>query len=64
MNTDIAAELGIAGQPMQVVHKRIKNLYIGVHPPNEHVRVAASLGKSTGAMEVAVLTRLAWIKHE
>jgi predicted metal-dependent hydrolase len=54
----------IAGESVQVIHKRIKNLHIGVYPPNGHVRVAAPVGMSMDAIEVAVLTRLGWIKRQ
>ncbi len=43
--------------------KAIKNLHIGVYPPDGRVRVAAPLALSEEAIRLAVVTRLGWIKR-
>lgn len=49
---------------VQVVRKDIKNLHLGVYPPNGRVRVAVPLRVSDEAVRMAVVTRLAWIKRQ
>ena len=42
----------------------IKNLHLGVYPPNGRVRVAAPLAVSDDAVRLAVVSRLGWIKRQ
>lgn len=56
--------LHIAGVDIEVVQKPIKNLHIGVYPPDGRVRVAAPPSMSADAVRVAVLTRLPWIERK
>ncbi len=58
------AEFRVSGLTVQVVRKNIKNLHLGVYPPNGRVRVAAPLRVSDEAVRMAVVTRLAWIKRQ
>lgn len=53
----------IAGIHIQVVRKAIKNLHVGVYPPNGRVRVAAPNAMSNDAVRTAVITKLGWIKR-
>jgi predicted metal-dependent hydrolase len=55
-------QLHLAGIDIEVVHKSIKNLHIGVYPPDGRVRVAAPPSMSSDAVRVAVLTKLPWIE--
>lgn len=52
----------IAGIRVEIVHKDIKNLHLGVYPPNGRVRVAAPLVLSDEAVRLAVIEKLAWVK--
>ncbi|MDQ7835344.1 MAG: SprT family zinc-dependent metalloprotease [Humidesulfovibrio sp.] len=52
----------IAGIRVEIVRKDIKNLHLGVYPPNGRVRVAAPLVLSDEAVRLAVIEKLAWIK--
>lgn len=61
MNTEM---IEIAGISVELVRKPIKNLHIGVYPPNGRVRVAAPPAISEDAVRVAVVTRLIWIKKK
>ncbi|WP_319546840.1 SprT family zinc-dependent metalloprotease [Ruegeria conchae] len=54
----------IAGVDIEVVQKPIKNLHIGVYPPDGRVRVAAPPSMSADAVRIAVLTRLPWIERK
>lgn len=56
--------LTVAGIPVQVVRKNIKNLHIGVYPPEGHVRVAAPEHMSQAAIRAAVVTRLPWVRRQ
>lgn len=60
MSTEI---IEIAGLSVELVRKSIKNLHIGVYPPEGHIRVAAPSAISEDATRVAVVTRLGWIKR-
>jgi len=61
MNTDLIA---VAGLSVELVRKPIKNLHIGVYPPEGRVRVAAPPSISEDAIRVAIVTRLGWIKKK
>lgn len=59
MNTELIA---VAGLSVELVRRPIKNLHIGVYPPEGRVRVAAPPSISEDAIRVAIVTRLGWIK--
>jgi predicted metal-dependent hydrolase len=61
MNTEFA-EIRVSGLVVQVVRKNIKNLHLGVYPPNGRVRVAAPLNVNNDAVRLAVAGKLGWIK--
>ena len=54
----------VSGVKVQVVRKDIKNLHLGVYPPNGRVRVAAPLVVSDEAIRLAVIDKLGWIKRQ
>lgn len=49
---------------VEVVRKDIKNLHLGVYPPNGRVRVAAPLVIDDEAVRLAVIEKLGWIKRQ
>lgn len=63
MTTD-SHTLRIAGLSVEVVRKNIKNLHLGVYPPEGRVRVAAPLAVDDDAVRMAVINRLGWIKRQ
>jgi predicted metal-dependent hydrolase len=63
MTTETTA-LSIRGISVQVVRKPIKNLHLGVHPPDGRVRVAAPRALTDAAIRVAIITRLTWIRRQ
>lgn len=63
MNTE-GFEIRVGGLTVQIVRKDIKNLHLGVYPPNGRVRVAAPLRISNDAVRLAVIGKLGWIKRQ
>lgn len=60
-----ANHITIAGLRVEIVRKDIKNLHLGVYPPNGRVRVSAPLVLSDEAVRLAVIEKLAWVnKHK
>ena len=49
---------------MEVVRKDIKNLHLGVYPPEGRVRVAVPLRLDDEAVRLAVISRLPWIRRQ
>src|SRR5688572_29512248 len=54
----------VSGLRVSVVRKAIKNLHLGVYPPDGRIRVAAPLALSDSAVRVAVIGKLSWIKRQ
>lgn len=54
----------IQGLKVEVVRKDIKNLHLGVYPPNGRIRVAAPLKLGDEAVRLAVINKLGWIKKQ
>jgi hypothetical protein len=54
----------VSGIAVEVVRKDIKNLHLGVYPPNGRVRVAAPLVVSDEAVRLAVIDKLSWIRRQ
>src|SRR6266568_8053368 len=63
MNTE-ASEIRVDGIAVRVLRKDIKNLHLGVYPPNGRVRVATPLAVSDDAVRLAVVSKLGWIKRQ
>jgi hypothetical protein len=56
--------LTVSGLKVEVVRKDIKNLHLGVYPPQGRVRVAAPLVITDEAVRLAVIDKLGWIKRQ
>ena len=54
----------VRGIPVEVVRKDIKNLHLGVYPPNGRVRVAVPRRLDDDAVRLAVVSRLGWIRRQ
>ncbi len=63
MNTE-QRQIVVNGLVIQIVRKAIKNLHLGVYPPNGRVRVAAPLAVTNNAVRLAVIGKLGWIKRQ
>ena len=57
-------QLVVSGIDVEVVRKQIKNLHLGVYPPNGRVRVAVPISVSDAAIRRAVIAKLGWIKRQ
>ncbi|MBI3477558.1 MAG: M48 family metallopeptidase [Acidobacteria bacterium] len=56
-------KIEVGGVPVEIVRKDIKNLHLGVYPPNGRVRVAAPLRLTDEAVRLAVVARLGWVRR-
>ena len=63
MNTE-KNKITVSGLPVEIIRKNIKNLHLGVYPPNGRVRVAAPLRVGNEAVRLAVIGKLGWIKRQ
>lgn len=62
--TTEARIISVGGLRVSVVRKAIRNLHLGVYPPDGRIRVAAPMAVSEAAVRVAVIGRLPWIKRQ
>ena len=63
MSTETSV-LTVRGLKVDVERKDIKNLHLGVYPPNGRVRVAAPLHVTNDAVRLAVIGKLGWIRRQ
>ena len=63
MNTE-RQHIEIRGLQVEIVRKDIKNLHVGVYPPNGRVRVAAPIRLNEDAVRLAVISRLGWVRRQ
>src|SRR5260370_343457 len=63
MSTDLS-EIRVRGLAVQIARKEIKNLHLGVYPPNGRVRVAVPLRIGDDAVRLAVIGKLGWIQKQ
>lgn len=54
----------MSGLAVEVVRKDIRNLHLGVYPPDGRVRVAAPMAVSDAAVRLAVIGKLGWIRRQ
>ena len=57
-------QITVSDLVVDVVRKPIKNLHLGVYPPNGRVRVAAPLSVNDEAVRLAIISRLGWIHRQ
>jgi len=57
------SHIDVSGIPVEIHRKGIKNLHVGVYPPNGKVRVAAPLHLDE-AVRLAIISRLSWIRRQ
>lgn len=63
MNTE-RHRIEVSGIQVEIVRKDIKNLHLGVYPPNGRVRAAVPLRLGDDAVRLALVSRLGWIKRQ
>lgn len=59
-----SSRLIVGDLTVEVVRKAIKNLHLGVYPPDGHVRIAAPLHLGDEAVRLAIIARLGWIRRQ
>lgn len=57
-------QISVAGLDVDVVRKDIKNLHLGVYPPEGRVRIAAPLHLDDDAVRMAVISKITWIRRQ
>jgi hypothetical protein len=57
-------QLTIGEIAVEVVRKDIKNLHLGVYPPNGRVRIAAPMRIDDDAVRLFAISKLTWIKKQ
>src|SRR6266704_1129936 len=58
------SQIVVSGLPVQIFRKAIKNLHLGVYPPDGRVRVAAPLAVTDRAVRLAIIGKLGWIRRQ
>ena len=64
MNIVENSSICVSNIDVHIDRKEIKNLHIGVYPPDGRVRVATPLHIDDDAIRLAVVSRLAWIRRQ
>ncbi|MDX9960867.1 MAG: SprT family zinc-dependent metalloprotease [Aliarcobacter sp.] len=64
MSINSLSSIVVSGLEIIIERKDIKNLHIGVYPPNGKIRVATPLKLNDEAVRLAVISRLSWIKKQ
>lgn len=58
------SNIDVSGIRVEIHRKGIKNLHVGVYPPDGKVRVAAPLHLDDEAVRLAIISRLSWIRRQ
>jgi predicted metal-dependent hydrolase len=58
------SDIEVSGIPVEIRRKAIKNLHVGVYPPDGKVRVAAPPHLDDEAVRLAIVSRLSWIRRQ
>ncbi|RLK51354.1 hypothetical protein DFR31_1290 [Alkalispirillum mobile] len=58
------SHIEVSGIDVEIRRKAIKNLHVGVYPPDGKVRVAAPVHLDDEAVRLAVVSRLSWIRRQ
>ena len=64
MSTEEKHQITVNDLVVDVVRKDIKNLHLGVYPPNGRIRVAAPLRVNDETVRLFTISRLPWIKRQ
>ena len=54
----------VAGIPVTVTRKKIKNVHLSVYPPNGAVRMSAPLRMSDETLRVFLVSKVSWIRSQ
>jgi len=64
MSINSFSSIIVSDLEISIERKDIKNLHIGVYPPNGTIRIATPLRLNDEAVRLAVISRLSWIKKQ
>lgn len=64
MNTSSLKTIIVSKIPVKVVRKKIKNLNIGVYPPEGKVRISVPFHINDDNIRLAITSKLSWIKKQ
>jgi predicted metal-dependent hydrolase len=54
----------VSNMPIEIVRKDIKNIHLGVYPPDGKVRISVPKHVTDDNVRLAVVSRLSWIKKQ
>ena len=60
----MASQLQLGDMAVDVVFKDIKNIHLGVYPPDGRVRISAPTRMNLDTIRVFAISKLAWIKQQ
>ena len=63
MNTNLD-KMRICGLEVQTVKKNIKNMHLGVYPPQGRIRVAAPVKMDDEAIRLFIISKIPWIRKQ
>jgi hypothetical protein len=63
MNTDLD-NMKVCGLGVQTVKKNIKNMHLGVYPPQGRIRVAAPLKMDDESIRLFIISKIPWIRKQ
>ena len=49
--------------PVEIVRKNIKNIHLGVYPPEGNVRISVPSHITNENVRLAIVSRLSWLKN-
>lgn len=58
------SQLIVSDLTVDVVRKRIKNLHLGVYPPDGRIRVATPLSLTDDSVRLFVISKIPWIRKQ
>ena len=64
MITESLHQITVGKLVVNIVRKDIKNLHLGVYPPDGRLRVAAPLKVTDDAVRLLIISKMAWIKKQ
>lgn len=62
MNTDSKQIITVSHIPVEVVRKNIKNIHLGIYPPEGRVRISVPCHITDDNIRLAIVAKLTWIK--
>lgn len=57
-------KLIMSGLEIQAVRKDIKNIHVGVYPPNGRIRIAVPLGTTDEKIKLVIISKYNWIRKQ